>query len=310
MKILVTGACGQLGYDVMNEALSRGHACIGTDIVEKEKRSFFQKDSLASQGEYVTLDITDTTAVAKAIEELQPDIVVHCAAWTAVDLAEDEENYSKVFNINEKGTENIALACKKTKSKLIYISTDYVFDGNGSQAWSVTDACDPINIYGKSKRAGELAVINNLEQYFIVRISWVFGCNGKNFVKTMLSLGEKYDSLRVVNDQIGSPTYTYDLAKLLIDMTETDRYGVYHATNEGDFISWYDFACKIFELSKMNVNLIPVTTEEYGVTKAKRPYNSRMDKTALLQNGFKLLPSWEDALERYLELIKNNNKNN
>ena len=292
MKVLVTGVAGQLGYDVMNELAKRGHNGIGTDIAE------------VSGMQFVKLDITDKEAVEKIISETKPDAVVHCAAWTAVDAAEDEENKEKVFAINVNGTENIARACKNNNCKMVYISTDYVFNGQGTEPWE-PDCKDyaPLNVYGQSKLDGELAVTKALDEYFIVRIAWVFGTNGKNFIKTMLNVGKKYDTVHVVNDQIGTPTYTYDLARLLVDMIETDKYGYYHATNEGGYISWYDFTCEIFKQAGYTTKVIPVTTEEYGLSKASRPFNSRLDKRKLKENGFKPLPTWQDALSRYLKEI-------
>ncbi len=295
MKFLVTGVGGQLGYDVMKELLRRGHECVGTDILE---------DCPAIEAPYLKLDITKKEDSEKAISSISPDVVVHCAAWTAVDLAEDSENISKVRSINVEGTENIALACKKTDCKMIYISTDYVFSGDGVCPWEADcKEYAPINVYGQSKLDGEKAVSEILQKYFIVRIAWVFGVNGKNFIKTMLNLGKKYDSLRVVSDQIGTPTYTYDLARLLVDMGESKKYGYYHATNEGGYISWYEFACEIFKEAGMKTAVTPVTTEEYGISKAKRPFNSRLDKSKLENQGFKPLPHWKDALCRYLEEI-------
>lgn len=296
MKVLVTGVAGQLGHDVMNELALRGHIGVGSDILPELDNS---------KMEYIQMDITDEKAVNQVVEKVQPNAVIHCAAWTAVDAAEDEENIEKVRAINAKGTENIARACKKTGAKMMYISTDYVFDGQGTTPWE-PDCKDyaPLNVYGQTKLAGELAVANNLDDYFIVRIAWVFGVNGKNFIKTMLNVGKKYDTVRVVNDQIGTPTYTYDLARLLVDMIETDKYGYYHATNEGGYISWYDFTCEIFKQAGYSTNVIPVTTEEYGLSKAARPFNSRLEKAKLVENGFIPLPTWQDALSRYLKEIE------
>lgn len=296
MKVFVTGVGGQLGYDVMNELAKRGHECVGSDIVDVEK--------IALPYAYEQLDITDKTAVEQVLFKHQPDAVIHCAAWTAVDAAEDEENQAKVFSINADGTKHIAEACKKLGCKMLYISTDYVFDGRGVEPWTA-DCKDyaPLNVYGKSKLAGELAVAEALEKYFIVRIAWVFGKNGSNFIKTMLNVGKKFPELRVVNDQIGAPTYTLDLARLLVDMAESEKYGYYHATNEGGYISWYDFACEIFKQAGYDVKVTPVTTEEYGLSKAKRPYNSRLDKSKLLEVGFEPLPIWQDALQRYLRKL-------
>lgn len=293
MKVLVTGAAGQLGHDVMKELAKRGYEGIGTDIAEAEGVPF------------IKLDITDGRAVEKAISEFEPDAVVHCAAWTAVDAAEDDENKAKVNAINVTGTENIAESCRKHNAKMVYISTDYVFDGRGTEPWQpdCKDHVLPLNMYGQSKLDGELAAANTLDKYFIVRTAWIFGVNGKNFIKTMLNVGKKYDTVRVVNDQIGTPTYTYDLSRLLVDMIETEKYGYYHATNEGGYISWYDFTCEIFRQAGYTTNVVPVTTEEYGLSKAARPFNSRLDKSKLAENGFNLLPTWQDALSRYLKEI-------
>ena len=288
MRILVTGVGGQLGHDVMNELKKRGHEAIGTDV----------------QGNCdVTLDITDATAVSGAIGKIRPDALIHCAAWTAVDAAEEQEEL--VRSVNAKGTANLAEACKKIDCTMMYISTDYVFDGQGETPWR-PDCKDymPLNIYGQTKLEGELAVASALEKYFIVRIAWVFGKNGKNFVKTMLNVGKNYDTVRVVNDQIGTPTYTYDLARLLVDMIETKKYGYYHATNEGGFISWYDFTKEVFRQAGYTTNVIPVTTVEYGLSKAARPFNSRLDKSKLAEAGFEPLPDWQDALARYLKEIE------
>ena len=289
MKLFVTGAAGQLGHDIIKEAEKRGHEAIGTDLGERWNG--------------LQMDITDAEAVSRTIREINPDIVYHCAAWTAVDAAEDAQDI--VFKVNALGTKNIAEACKEIDCKMVYISTDYVFDGQGTEPWQ-PDCKDyaPLNVYGQSKLAGEEAVSGILDKYFIVRIAWVFGVNGNNFIKTMLNVGKKYDTLRVVNDQIGTPTYTYDLARLLVDMGETEKYGYYHATNEGGYISWYDFACEIFRQAGYSTKVIPVTTEEYGLSKAARPANSRLDKSKLTENGFERLPDWRDALRRYLEEIQ------
>ncbi|MCI6666655.1 MAG: dTDP-4-dehydrorhamnose reductase [Romboutsia timonensis] len=302
MKIFVTGVAGQLGHDVMNELASRGYVGVGTDLAESY--SGIQDGSYVITAEYVSLDITNSEAVMNTIKAVNPDVVVHCAAWTAVDLAEDEDKQAKVKAINVDGTQNIADACKEVDAKMVYISTDYVFDGQGTKPWQ-PDCKDykPLNVYGKTKLGGELAVSNTLSKYFIVRIAWVFGKNGNNFIKTMLNVGKKFDTLRVVNDQIGTPTYTFDLARLLVDMIETDKYGYYHATNEGGYISWYDFAGEIFKQAGYTTKVNPVTTEEYGLSKAARPFNSRLDKSKLVENGFKLLPTWQDALARYLKEI-------
>ena len=303
MKIFVTGVAGQLGHDVMNELASRGYVGVGTDLAESY--SGIQDGTYVTMAEYVSLDITNKEAVMNTIKSVKPDVVVHCAAWTAVDLAEDEDKQAKVKAINVDGTQNIANACKEIDAKMVYISTDYVFDGQGTKPWN-PDCKDykPLNVYGQTKLGGELAVSNTLSKYFIVRIAWVFGKNGNNFIKTMLNVGKKFDTLKVVNDQIGTPTYTFDLARLLVDMIETDKYGYYHATNEGVYISWYDFACEIFKQAGYTNTVIPVTTEEYGLSKAARPFNSRLDKSKLVENGFKPLPTWQDALKRYLQEIE------
>lgn len=309
MKFFVTGVAGQLGHDVVNELVSRGHEAVGSDI--HDIYSGISDGTAVTTSAYTSLDITNSIQVAKVLEEVRPDVIVHCAAWTAVDLAEDEDKKEKVFAINSKGTENIALVAKSLNCKMIYISTDYVFDGQGSDPWTPDyKEYAPLNIYGESKLEGEKAVSSILEKYFIVRIAWVFGKNGKNFIKTMLNVAKTHDTLKVVNDQIGTPTYTLDLSRLLVDMAETEKYGYYHATNEGGFISWYDFTKEIFrqanamgrtEYSEDKIKVIPVTTEEYGISKAKRPFNSRLDKSKLVQNGFKPLPDWKDAVERYLK---------
>lgn len=281
MKVFVTGVRGQLGYDVVNELEKRGHTTIGVDIEE--------------------LDITDTAAVEKMITEISPDAVIHCAAWTAVDAAED--NVEKCRQVNVDGTENIAKVCKKLDCKMMYISTDYIFDGKGTRPWEPDDpVTTPLNVYGQTKYEGELAVRSNVEKFFIVRIAWVFG-KGKNFIKTMLNLAKTHDHLTVVNDQYGTPTYTYDLARLLVDMIETDKYGSYHATNEGGYITWYDFACEIFRQAGIDIEVEPVSSAQYAA-KAKRPENSRMNKQKLVDNGFELLPDWRDALRRYLGTLE------
>lgn len=295
MKVFVTGVAGQLGHDVMNELIKRGHEAIGSDILPE----------LESSMSYVPLDITDAEAVKKAIADIQPDAIVHCAAWTAVDAAEDEDKQEKVRAINVDGTQNIAKAARQVDAKMVYISTDYVFDGQGKTPWE-PDCKDyaPLNVYGQTKLGGELAVAQTLEKYFIVRIAWVFGTNGKNFIRTMLQVGKNHPQVRVVNDQIGTPTYTYDLARLLVDMIETEKYGYYHATNEGGYISWYDFTKEIYRQAGMTTEVLPVTTEEYGLSKAARPFNSRLEKKKLTENGFQPLPSWQDALDRYLQELK------
>ena len=303
MKVFVTGVGGQLGHDVMNELAKRGYDGIGTDIAPEY--SGVQDESAVCAMPYVPMDITNSCQVSEVIKQVKPDVVVHCAAWTAVDLAEDEDKIAKVREINAGGTQNIANVCKELDCKLVYLSTDYVFDGQGGDPW-LPDCKDykPLNVYGQTKLEGELAVANTIDKYFIVRIAWVFGLNGNNFIKTMLNIGKKYDTIRVVNDQIGTPTYTLDLSRLLVDMIETEKYGYYHATNEGGYISWYDFACEIFSQAGYCVNVVPVTTKEYGLSKAARPFNSRLDKTKLVESGFKLLPTWQDALARYLKEIE------
>ena len=303
MKIFVTGVAGQLGHDVMNELAKRGYEGIGSDVALEY--TGIQDGSAVTKMPYVSLDITNKNAVEQTLEQIRPDVVIHCAAWTAVDMAEDDDKVEKVRAVNAGGTENIALVCKKLDCKMVYISTDYVFDGQGEKPWD-PDCKDykPMNVYGQTKLEGELAVSRNLEKYFIVRIAWVFGVNGKNFIKTMLNVGKTHDTVRVVKDQIGTPTYTYDLARLLIDMVETDKYGYYHATNEGGYISWYDFTCEIYRQAGYDTKVIPVTTEEYGISKAARPFNSRLDKSKLVKNGFTPLPTWQDALSRYLKIIQ------
>lgn len=302
MKVLVTGVAGQLGHDVMNELHKRGYEGVGSDIAPKYSGA--DDGTAVTKMDYVQMDITNSEEVNETIKKVNPDVVVHCAAWTAVDLAEESENKEKVMAINVGGTENIARVCKELDCKMVYISTDYVFDGYGTRPWE-EDCKDyaPLNVYGESKLMGEKVVSLNLEKYFIVRIAWVFGVNGNNFIKTMLNVGKKFDTLKVVNDQIGIPTYTYDLSRLLVDMIETDKYGYYHATNEGGYISWYDFACEIFKQAGYKTKVNPVTTEEYGVSKARRPFNSRLNKTKLADNGFTPLPDWKDALSRYLKEI-------
>ncbi len=303
MKFFVTGVAGQLGHDVMNELAKRGYEGVGSDIAPQY--SGVEDGSSVTTMPYVGMDITDAKAVRETILSVKPDVVVHCAAWTAVDLAEDEDKKEKVYAINAKGTQNIADVCKELDCKVIYISTDYVFNGQGTEPWQ-PDCKDyqPLNVYGKTKLEGELAISNTVSKYFIVRIAWVFGLNGKNFIKTMLSVGKTHDEVRVVNDQIGTPTYTYDLSRLLVDMAETDKYGYYHATNEGGYISWYDFTCEIYKQAGLSTKVIPVTTAEYGVSKAARPFNSRLDKSKLTENGFQPLPTWQDALSRYLKEIE------
>ena len=300
MRVFVTGVCGQLGHDVMNELILRGHEAIGADITPGY--SGINDNSALITAPYVQLDITKESSVKEIIEELKPAAIIHCAAWTAVDAAEEPANQEKVFAINAFGTKYIAEAAKSVSAKMVYISTDYVFGGQGERPWKPDDKCySPLNVYGKSKLEGEIAVSSILEKYFIVRIAWVFGLNGKNFIKTMINVGRTHDTVCVVNDQIGTPTYTFDLARLLVDMIETEKYGYYHATNEGGYISWYDFCCGFYRQYGLNTTVIPVTTEEYGLSKAARPFNSRLDKSKLVSAGFTPLPSWQDAVSRYLE---------
>lgn len=300
MKLFVTGVGGQLGHDVVNEAIARGHAAAGSDI--RPEYSGVQDGSAVTRAEYIPLDITDADAVSAVIKREKPDAVIHCAAWTAVDEAEDEENREKVDRINHLGTLYIAEAAKAVGAKMMYISTDYVFDGQGERPWEPDDKCyAPLNVYGQSKLDGELAVAGTLENYFIVRIAWVFGLNGKNFIKTMINVGKTHDTVRVVNDQIGTPTYTVDLARLLVDMIETEKYGYYHATNEGGYISWYDFCCEFYRQYGLATKVLPVTTAEYGQSVAARPFNSRLDKRKLIEAGFMPLPDWRDAVGRYLK---------
>jgi dTDP-4-dehydrorhamnose reductase len=300
MKFFVTGVCGQLGHDVVNELIGRGYESVGSDI--QPAYSGVQDGSAVTTAPYVSLDITDAEAVKQAITAVKPDAVIHCAAWTAVDAAEDEENVDKVFAVNAAGTANIAEVCAALDCKMIYTSTDYVFNGKGDAPWQ-PDCKDyaPLNVYGKSKLDGELAVARLLDKYFIVRIAWVFGLNGKNFIKTMINVGKTHDSVRVVCDQIGTPTYTPDLARLLVDMAETEKYGYYHATNEGGYISWYDFCKEFYRQYGLTTEVIPVTTAEYGLSKAARPFNSRLDKYKLVEAGFEPLPTWQDAVGRYLK---------
>ena len=301
MKVLVTGVAGQLGHDVMNELAGRGLEGIGSDIASEY--SGVADGSAVTTMPYIQMDITDEKAVSEKIREINPDVVVHCAAWTAVDLAEDEDKVDKVRAINADGTRYIANVCRELDCKMVYISTDYVFDGQGETPWD-PDCKDykPLNVYGLTKYEGEIAVEQNVEKFFTVRIAWVFGINGKNFIKTMLRLGKERGAVSVVDDQIGSPTYTYDLAKLLVEMIQTDRYGRYHATNEG-LCSWYEFACEIFKQAGMDVKVSPVDSSSFPA-KAKRPSNSRMSKEKLTENGFDRLPSWQDALGRYLKELK------
>ncbi len=312
MKVLVTGVGGQLGHDVMNELAKRGYEGVGSDI--KEIYSGIQDGTAVTKMPYIPMDITDAESVERVMKEVEPDVMVHCAAWTAVDAAEDEDKKELVKAINADGTRNIAKMCKELDCKIVYLSTDYVFDGQGTEPW-LPDCKDyaPLNVYGETKLEGELAVSELLDKYFIVRIAWVFGKNGKNFIKTMLNLGKTHDKITVVNDQIGTPTYTFDLARLLVDMILTDKYGYYHATNEGGYISWYDFTKEIFrqaaelgysEYGEDRLSVVPVTTAEYGVSKAARPFNSRLDRSKLEENGFTPLPTWQDALARYIREIE------
>ena len=300
MKVFVTGVAGQLGHDVMNELAKRGYEGIGTDL--KETYSGVQDGSPVTTMPYVSLDITDAKAVEETITKVNPDVIVHCAAWTAVDAAEDDDKKDLVHKINVEGTQNIANVAKKIDAKMVYISTDYVFNGQGETPWD-PDCKDyaPLSVYGETKLGGEQAVSHTLDKYFIVRIAWVFGLNGNNFIKTMLRVGKTHDQVTVVSDQIGTPTYTLDLSRLLVDMIETDKYGYYHATNEGGFISWYEFTKEIYRQAGYSTKVLPVTTEEYGISKAARPFNSRLDKSKLVKNGFTPLPTWQDALSRYLK---------
>lgn len=303
MKVFVTGVGGQLGHDVMNELHKRGYEGVGSDIAPAY--SGVQDGSAVATMPYIPLDITDRTMVQTVISQIRPDVVIHCAAWTAVDMAEDDDKVEKVRAINADGTRNIADVCRKLDCKMVYISTDYVFNGQGETPWQ-PDCKDykPLNVYGQTKLEGELAVAETLEKFFIVRIAWVFGLNGKNFIKTMLHLSKTHDTLRVVSDQIGTPTYTLDLSRLLVDMIGTEKYGYYHATNEGGYISWADFAAEIFRQAGATTRVVPVTTEEYGLSKAARPFNSRLDKSKLVEAGFAPLPTWQDALKRYLKEIE------
>lgn len=304
MKVFVTGVGGQLGHDVVNELIRRGHDAVGSDI--QEIYSGILDKTAVESAPYVQLDITDAEAVSNTIKAIRPDVVIHCAAWTAVDAAEDEDKRDLVHRINADGTRYIAEAVRAADAKMIYISTDYVFDGKGTRPWEPDDKCyAPLNVYGQSKLDGELAVSSILEKYFIVRIAWVFGLNGKNFIRTMINVGKTHDSVRVVNDQIGTPTYTLDLARLLTDMAESEKYGYYHATNseseQGEYISWYDFCREFYKQYGLETEVIPVTTAEYGLSKAARPENSRLDKSKLEKAGFTPLPVWQDAVRRYLK---------
>ena len=303
MKVFVTGSCGQLGHDVVNSLIARGHEAVGSDV--QAACSGVDDGSFAVSAPYVQLDITDREAVQRTISALHPDAIIHCAAWTAVDAAEEAENREKVHAVNALGTRYIAQAAKAVDAKMLYLSTDYVFDGQGERPWEADDACfAPLSVYGRSKLEGERAVAETLEKYFIVRIAWVFGLNGKNFIKSMSRAGKTHDTVRVVSDQIGTPTYTRDLARLLVDMIETDKYGCYHATNEGGYISWYDFCCEIYRQYGLKTQVVPVTTAEYGLSRAARPFNSRLSKRKLAEQGFTPLPDWKDAVARYLEEAK------
>ena len=298
MKVFVTGVCGQLGHDCVNELTKRGYEAVGSDI--QPIYSGIADESAVTTALYVQLDITDRDAVQKVIRELRPDAIIHCAAWTNVDGAEDKQDI--VHQINAVGTQNIADAAKAVDAKMLYLSTDYVFDGQGERPWEPDDKCyAPLNVYGQSKLDGEMAVSSALSKYFIVRIAWVFGLNGKNFIKTMINVGKTHDTVRVVNDQIGTPTYTLDLARLLVDMIETAKYGYYHATNEGGYISWYDFCVEFYRQYGLSTKVLPVSTSEYGLSKAARPFNSRLDKSKLRECGFTPLPTWQDAVSRYLK---------
>ena len=300
MKVFVTGVGGQLGHDVVNELAKRGHEAIGSDLAPAY--SGIADGSAVTKAPYVQLDITDKDAVARVFSEIRPEAVIHCAAWTAVDAAEDEDKQELVHRINAEGTRYIAEAAKAVDAKMLYLSTDYVFDGQGERPWEPDDKCyAPLNVYGQSKLDGEKAVSGTLEKYFIVRIAWVFGLNGKNFIKTMINVGKTHDTVRVVNDQVGTPTYTLDLARLLADMIESEKYGYYHATNEGGYISWYDFCKEFYRQYGLKTKVIPVTTAEYGLSKAARPFNSRLDKSKLAEAGFTPLPAWQDAVARYLK---------
>lgn len=300
MKAFVTGVGGQLGHDVMNELAVRGYEGIGSDI--STEYSGIQDGTPVCTMPYVVLDITNADEVMATINEIKPDVIVHCAAWTNVDGAEDPENKPVVHKINAEGTQNMADAAKAVDAKIVYISTDYVFDGQGKRPWQPDDKnYAPLNYYGQTKLEGELAVSQTVDKYFIVRIAWVFGLNGKNFIKTMVNVGRNHDTVRVVNDQIGTPTYCYDLARLLVDMIDTDKYGYYHATNEGGYISWYDFTCEIYRQAGIDTKVIPVTTDEYGLSVAARPFNSRLDRSKLTEAGFIPLPDWKDAVARYLK---------
>lgn len=300
MRFFVTGVNGQLGHDVMNELQRRGHEGVGSDLAAAY--AGVADGSAVTTMPYVSLDITDAAAVSRVLAEVKPDAVIHCAAWTAVDMAEDDDKVEAVRRVNAGGTQHIADACKALDCKMLYLSTDYVFNGQGTEPWQPDcKEYQPLNVYGQTKLEGELAVAGTLQKYFIVRIAWVFGLNGNNFIKTMINVGKKHPEVRVVNDQIGTPTYCYDLARLLVDMCETEKYGYYHATNEGGYISWYDFCVEFYRQYGLTTRVQPVTTEEYGLSKAARPVNSRLDKSKLAEMGFQPLPSWQDAVRRYLQ---------
>ena len=302
MRVFVTGVAGQLGHDCVIELEQRGHRSIGSDIASIAAPFPRANDSTPiAPVDYVQLDITDQSAVRRTIEDMKPDVIIHCAAWTAVDAAEAPENREKVKAINADGTRFIAEAARAVDAKMVYLSTDYVFNGQGERPWEPDDKnYDPLNYYGETKLMGEQAVNELLTKFFVVRIAWVFGLNGKNFIKTMINVGKTHDTVRVVDDQIGTPTYTKDLARLLVDMVETDKYGYYHATNEGDYISWADLAEEAYHSAGMDVKVNRVTTAEYGLSVAARPFNSRLDKSKLVENGFTPLPDWKDAVRRYL----------
>ena len=298
MRVLVTGANGQLGHDVVNELIKRGHKVIATDVVDSLEMAV---DRYKRHYEFYPMNIVSSVVVEDTVSKTRPEAIIHCAAWTAVDAAEEEENKQKVYNINVVGTRNIAEAAKKYDCKVLYLSTDYVFNGKGEDPWDPDDkSYAPLCYYGQTKLEGEFAIAE-LKKFFIVRIAWVFGLNGKNFIKTMINVGRTHDEVRVVNDQIGTPTYTYDLSRLLVDMIETDKYGYYHATNEGGYISWYEFCLEIYKQAHIKTRVISVSTADYGLSKARRPFNSRLDKSKLSENGFERLPDWRDALRRYLK---------
>ena len=302
MNVFVTGANGQLGHDTVNELIRRGHRVIGSDRADRYAGT--PNGTAERLEDYAQLDITDGSAVQRTIEACRPDAVIHCAAWTAVDAAEEPENRGRVFAVNAEGTGHIARTAKRVGAKLLFISSDYVFDGHGERPWQPEDACSPLNVYGESKLAGERAVAEILERYYIVRTAWLFGLNGENFIKTMIGAGKKHDTVRVVNDQVGTPIYTFDLARLLADMAESERYGCYHAVNQGGYVSRYDLCVECYRQYGLNTRVIPVSTAEYGASKAVRPLNSRLDQSKLTEAGFQLLPSWQDAVGRYLKEAK------